>query len=97
MQIKFNRAVAYVNDQVKLGNAKEASEEAVKARYIELGGLVNAADGKVREENAADDAALDTLTLAQLKKRAATQNIDIAGLTAKADIIEAIRQVEEAE
>lgn len=91
---KFARAVAWVTEQQKAG-VMEINEETVKERYIALGGLV-AADKQV-PNSAPADALLDDLTVPQLKQRAAASNIDISGITAKADIIVAIREVEEAD
>ncbi len=56
-QIKLNRAIVWVDEQVRLGALPKATEEAYKERYIAIGGLV-IKDNSVEEEpvEAADEA-----------------------------------------
>lgn len=90
---KFTRALKWVTDQVSAGALKEVTEEAVKERYVALGGLVS--EVKVRADAA--DLALEDMTVPALKKRAAAANIDISGISTKPELVAAIKEVEDAE
>lgn len=91
---KFHRAAAWAEEQKKNGVVKEVTDEMLKARYEAIGGLLTA----TKSEDSSDaQLTLEDMNVSQLKKRAAVGNIDIEGITTKAELIAAIREVEEAE
>lgn len=52
---KLTRAVKFVNDQVTFGKMPAVTEEAIKTRYIDLGGLVLTQEEiEIAEEDAAE-------------------------------------------
>lgn len=89
-QDKLNRASAWVGQQVLSGALKESTEAAIKARYVDLKGLLLP---QAEDENT-EDVKLNKLNPEQLIEYAGTNNIDVTGLTAKKDLIAAIEAAE---
>lgn len=77
----FDHAVAY-KDGIYPGKTPFAVDQADIEALTALGG---------REDEDEDDGGLESMTVQMLKDYASTLNIDLTGITKKADIIKAIQ------
>lgn len=72
-ETKLARAVMTVNDRIKAGTKIDNFDEAVKAEYIKLAGLVREVDEK-------KEISLEEMTVKELKKLAIDKDIDVTGM-----------------
>jgi hypothetical protein len=83
-ETKIARAVMTINDRIKAGVKIDNFDEAVKAEYIKLAGLVHEVD-EVKEIS------LEDMTVKELKKLAIDKDINVTGMK-KDDIIAALTE-----